>query len=196
MGTDRVQEYAGSCDCGSGRYVVNFCTPDHPYPTQSKWWECNIECSTCSDTYTLEVRGNQVVQIRKADVQEADRRMREWAKAQDAAFTAAKGYITEFANRLREEPSVAAVYRHVKSSGLFPPLATEQTFRRHWREARSPETWIRRNLRLERIPVFLRFLGREDKALEAQVGDVEKMWAALTPPPGASIATVKSPSWP
>lgn len=195
MGTDRFQEYAGPCYCGSGQYVVYFCTPDHPYPTQSRWWECNIECSTCSDTYTLEVRGNQVVQIRKADVQEADHRMREWAKAQDAAFTATKGYITEFANRLREEPSVAAIYRRVISSGLFA-LPTEQTFRRHWREAGSPERWIRLNLRLAKIPAFLRFLGREDQALEAQVADVEKMRAALTPPPGTSIATVNVPSWP
>jgi DNA-directed RNA polymerase subunit RPC12/RpoP len=64
--TDRFTIYESPCSCGKGKYVVDECSPDHPYvrPSQT-WWETYISCPECREKYLLEKRNDQIVRIRK-----------------------------------------------------------------------------------------------------------------------------------
>lgn len=65
MGTDRVEAYHDQCLCGSGEVIINFCTPDHPWPTSSKWFETSVSCSDCLDKYALIEQDNKYVFVDK-----------------------------------------------------------------------------------------------------------------------------------
>ncbi len=195
MGTDRMPVYRGPCDCGGGEYQVDFCTPDHPYPTQSRWLGYEITCDLCRGKYSLEVRGNGLVQILKSDIEERERRQSRWHDTYKKAMKEAQPYLEQFASRLREEPSIAAIYRLLHKTGLFPLLPTEQTFRRHWHSAGSAETWVKVRLRnIEKLPALLKFLGEQNEHLEEEVKAAEELYKTLktlTPPPGQRVATVQ-----
>ena len=191
MGTDRFQVYKGPCECGNGEYLANHCTPDHPYPTNSQWWECEITCPRCAQIYKLEVRGRQLTEILISDVQEREGLQEQWYQAEKGVMERSQHYLNKFAATLREQSSVAAIYRYLKATGIFPLLlTTEQTFRRHWQGAGNAERWVNLNVRVEQIPSIIRFLGHEDRAIEAEVQAVENLYRMLTPPSGKAIARI------
>ena len=67
MGTDRWEKYKEACRCGAGHFVLNHCSPDHPYAKPDQyWWEPLIECANCREQYELKVQKRQLVLVDKS----------------------------------------------------------------------------------------------------------------------------------
>jgi hypothetical protein len=128
------------CPCGKAE-IVEYCEPpDHLWPS-SQWHHYSvIECPECDAAYLI--RGSTL--IRRSDY-EAQEQQRRAAWEQEQSFLTSPDVVKIFhrlAERLDQEPSVAAVYRLLRERELLGARVSENTFRRHWRGGAD---WIRMN---------------------------------------------------
>lgn len=173
MGTDRDLVYEGPCSCGKGKYIVNFCTPDHPYAKDDQYsYELEITCRECSQKYILEVRGYKTFRMLKSEVEKRrkieqlyhnkGRQIMEYAKK--------KGYLEAVKEKIEQLPSVASIYRALKP--FLSIYQTEATFRKHFTDAGK---WVDRNIFAHDMEGVTRFLGIKDKELTAMLDEMEKL---------------------
>ena len=173
MGTDRDLIHEGPCSCGKGKYIVYFCTPDHPYAKEDQYsYEFKITCSECSQKYLLEVRGCKTVRILKSEVEKRRKIQQLFHNKgeQIMGYAKEKGYLQAVKERIGQLPSVASIYRALK---LFLPVyQTEATFRKHFTDAGK---WVDKNIFAHDIEGVMRFLGIKDKELTTMVDEMEKL---------------------
>src|SRR5574341_698522 len=100
MGTDRFKIHDGPCACGAGRYVKYRCTPDHPYPTSSVWYQGEISCDACRPVYELAYRDGKVVQFEQSALTEMEAEKEElwkqYVQAKEDVLERARPYLDEF----------------------------------------------------------------------------------------------------
>lgn len=174
MGTDRVEAYHDQCLCGSGEVIINFCTPDHPWPTSSKWFETSVSCSDCLDKYALIEQDNKYVFVDKNHLKIRDDYGAEYSQRSDdiLKWPEVKEILDNLTNILEAQPSIAACYRLLNANGLIV-YGTVGTFRRHWSGASN---YVRNNVRASSLNNIMKLTGKIVKKVETEVGELEILW--------------------
>lgn len=173
MGTDRSQIYSSSCPCGCGEITINFCTPDHGWPTRSNWIEKDIGCPKCSEEFEIVVQRQHYVLVKKLDsevLQEKAGKLNEQICViyQELKVLPETGELVQkFREVLEEQPSLAARHRFLTSSGL--EHSSIATFRKRWTGATE---WIQENITLLNLDTVMNALDVRDEKI------VEKLRAA------------------
>ena len=90
VGTDWIDLHSGPCRCGKGGFIVEYGTPDHPYPTSSESWRLTITCEKCRQTYALIQQKGSIVVVPRAAVEERERIRDEWYKRASALQESSK----------------------------------------------------------------------------------------------------------
>ncbi|MBN2230875.1 MAG: hypothetical protein JW779_14905 [Candidatus Thorarchaeota archaeon] len=191
MGTDRIREYDCKCKCGKGTVEIDYCTPDHGWPTATPfWYEARLKCANCSVKYEIHQQDDDFVYVSKQDI--ADRKVLQ-AKVDAKNVTllnsprvqAMRSRLIQF---LDSRPSKAAIHRTLQSIQLSS--CTIQTFRKHWKGA---DEWLRFNFSVHTIPTFMKLLDITDLGIQLQIKAIEtleKQASDTLPPVGNPIYTV------
>jgi hypothetical protein len=105
MGTDRFTIHRGSCLCGNGNFVVEYCEADHMY-ARGGWLESSIECAACEQKYELQEDGKDVVVVRKSDLARRRKLEEEYAAKREEFMSRAdvRAILDDFAERLSAFP--------------------------------------------------------------------------------------------
>ena len=100
MGTDRSQVYEGPCPCGLGQIIIDSCTPDHPWPTKSHWYDPKINCKVCASKYTFEEQDKQLGLVERVEIKARKSRLADYDqyKADFWASPETKDVLNEFIN--------------------------------------------------------------------------------------------------
>ena len=172
MGTDRSQAYRGPCPCGSGEVNIQFCTPDHPWPTKSKWFESRIICEKCAETYSLEEQGQYYGLVEKREVLERGKRYEAYKTAQDnlMASQQAQEVISKFTVLLDSQRSMAACHRLLSAYRLI--YESYGTFTKHWKGAAA---WVSSNIRADHLETLSAVVGVQDEYISATVSDLKRL---------------------
>ena len=174
MGTDRDSVYEGPCSCGKGRYIINLCTPDHPFAKNDQYsYEFEISCPECSKRYVLEVKGYEAFRILRSEVEEK-RKLKQlhYNKSEQVMeYAKQQGYLQTLKEKIAQLPTKASVYRALKPF-LSMVYETEGTFRRHFAD---PGVWVDTNVFAHDMRGVMRFLGIRDKELIAMVDEMEEL---------------------
>ena len=173
MGTDRVQAYKGKCPCGSGVINIQFCTPDHPWPTNSKWFESKIDCEKCTKRYSLEEQGQYYGLVERNEVVERERRYETYKNAQDDLMSSkhVQEIIGKFIDLLDEQRSMAACHRILSGNGLI--YESYSTFIKHWNGA---DSWVSQSLRAENLEKVLSAIGIKNDYVTKAVSELKRLW--------------------
>ena len=179
MGTDRVQAYRGKCPCGSGVIDIQFCTPDHPWPTNSKWFEPKIDCAKCTKLYSLEEQGQYYGLVEKQEVLERERRYETYKNAQENLMSSkqAQEVIRKFIDLLDEQRSMAACHRILTGNGLI--YESYSTFTKHWKGAAS---WVLQNLSADNLEKVLSALEIKNDYITEAVSELKRLWEGYKRP--------------
>lgn len=173
MGTDRIEAYRGPCLCGSGEVVINFCTPDHPWPTQSKWFETSVTCNSCRSEYDLVEQGNSFVFVDKADVENRKALWAEYSTRSDDLFSwpETKKLLKKLEALLDRQPSMAACHRLLSAHNFA--YESYSTFRKKWNGASD---WMRNNVRTGNLERILELLGKKEPKISKELAKLEALW--------------------
>ncbi len=175
MGTDRTIAYHGPCPCGSAEIEVEFCVPDHPWPTKSKWFESRITCSKCAARYALQEQNNQYGLIDKTEIKKKEKRYEAYKAAQADLLRSqqAKEVIRRFVSLLDNQPSVAATHRLLASHNLI--YESYATFLRRWQ---GPEPWVQGQIGISphSLAQLAEMLGLEDDYITNAVSELIRLW--------------------
>ncbi len=175
MGTDRTKEYEAPCPCGSGTIIINSCTPDHPWPTKSHWYESKIDCVICDSKYTIEEHYNQLGLVEKAEVESRKNRFINYNqyKVDFLSSKDCQDVIYEFINLLDSKPSIAAIHRFLITEKLINQ--TYGTFNKHWK---GTEKWVKERitLRPEDVLKLSQILGFNNVYIEQYVIELKRLW--------------------
>ena len=173
MGTDRSDVYRGPCPCGKGEVNITFCTPDHPWLTQSKWFETSISCEACSKKYSLIEQGKHFVFVQKDDQRRSEEYWREYSRRADALLTwpDVAALLHELEDVLERQKSVAACHRLLCAHRL--DYYSIGTFRKKWSGASG---WIENNIRASNLKNVMELLGRNHKKIEEELQALEGLY--------------------
>ena len=172
MGTDRSQAYHGPCPCGSGEVDIQFCTPDHPWPTKSKWFESRIICKKCAETFSLEEQGQYYGLVEKREVLDRERRYEAYKTSQDnlMASQQAQEVISKFTVLLDSQRSMAACHRLLSTHRLI--YESYGTFTKHWKGAAA---WVSSNIRADHLDKLSAAVGLQDEYITAAVSELKRL---------------------
>lgn len=173
MGTDRIEAYRGPCICGTGEVVINYCTPDHPWPTQSKWFETSVTCDSCSTEYDLVEQNNQFVFVSKSDVKRQKGLWAEYSRRSDDLMKSVetRRLLEDLEGLLDAQPSMAACHRLLRAHNLV--YESYGTFRKRWNRGAE---WVRRNVRASNLDKVLDLLGKMDPTISRELSELEALW--------------------
>lgn len=173
MGTDRTIEHQGPCLCGHGTFRIDDCEVDHAWPTATpQWYECHIECPTCSERFSFQQKGNRFVLIEQSVLQERQCR-KQIAKDKAAAILAdqeVRSVIGQFEALLGAQRSVAAIYRILSGAGL--ESGAEGTFRSHWE---SPQTWTKSWAKPKSLAQIFGVVGASTERLSTMLSELRAL---------------------
>ena len=181
MGTDRSQVYEGPCPCGLGQIAIDSCTPDHPWPTKSHWFESKISCKACASKYAFEEQDNQYGLVDKQEIKAREKRYQAYKNFR-ADFLASHE-VNEIINRLiillDSQPSMAAAHRLLGSQKLV--YETYSTFTKKWRGA---EIWVNEHIALwpESVLKFSEIVGVKNEFILKSVSELKHLWAEYQRP--------------
>ena len=169
--TDRQEVLRHACTCGRGEYVVEHCSPDHPW-ARGYWYEADIICPECAAKYVLEVREKKVVRVAKTDVLARAKKETEWhAKLREIEEHAdSQGHYDALARWLGSFRSVAAAFRATRGLML---TTSEGTFRKRFSPTKE---WAKRTISYRELPAALKNVNRTDPVLEDLVKEAETLW--------------------
>ncbi len=181
MGTERSEIARIACPCGRGEIVVTHCEPDHPWPTKSKWLETSLDCQDCRKIFVVEDRSGwidlgPVVLVKRSEVQARKEREADYDKAAKELMSSnsVRNAIQRFVQRLKAEPSVAALYRLLNSRRLI--VESEATFRKRLRGLGGVEKWARDYARYDfHLSDIVSLLGTNEPELAAAIRKVEAL---------------------
>ena len=172
MGTDRSQAYRGPCPCGKGEVEVVFCTPDHPWPTKSKWFESKVNCEKCAETYSLEEQGQYYGLVERREVLGRGKRYVAYKTAQDnlMASQQAQEVIREFTALLDSQRSMAACHRLLSAHRLIHE--SYGVFTKHWKGATA---WVMSNIRADHLETLSAAVGMQDEYISTAMSELKKL---------------------
>lgn len=192
MGTDRDLVHEGPCSCGIGKYIINICTPDHPYARDDQYsYDLEITCRECSQKYTLEVRGHEVFRVLRSEVEKKHKieQLYHNKSKQIMDHARKKGYLQILKKKIEQLPTKSSIYRTLKR--FLSISHTEGTFRKHFTDA---DKWVERNIFPHDMPGVMRLLGIKDSELTGMLDEMEKLWElSRQPPPVVDPAICKVP---
>lgn len=175
MGTDRSLAYRGHCPCGLGEIEVEFCTPDHPWPTESKWFEKKITCEKCEAKYAFEEQSNRYGLVDKREIREREKRREAYKSAQTDLLGSpqAKNVVSKFIILLDGQPSMAACHRLLSSHHLV--RESYGTFIKRWNGA---ESWVKSviDIHAEHLFVLSEIVGVRDEYISVAVSELKRLW--------------------
>lgn len=173
MGTDRMEVHKGPCICGAGEVKINFCTPDHPWPTKSKWFETSVSCKNCNDNYGLIEQNNRFVFVKKSDVKFREDLWSEYSSRSDKLlmWPQTEKILKRLELLLDNQPSMAACHRLLSVYRLYN--GSVSTFRKKWNGAAE---WIRSNVRVYNLESVMRLLEIEDNKISQELSDLKILW--------------------
>lgn len=179
MGTDSSDVYHGPCPCGMGEVNITFCTPDHPWPTQSKWFETSISCEACSKKYLLVEQGKHFVFAHTLDQSRREEYWHEYSRRADAMLTwpESVALLHELADVLENQKSVAACHRLLSAHQL--DYYSISTFRKKWS---GGSDWIKNNIRASNLKNVMKLLGRNLKKIEDETKALEGLYEKYKKP--------------
>lgn len=173
MGTDRSEIYSGPCLCGKGEIIINFCTPDHPWPTQSNWFETDISCKSCSKEFVLIEQGQHFVAVKRSDYDRCQQYMEEYHKESKELMKSQE--VIALASDLREllesQKSIAACHRLLRSHGL--DYYSIGTFRKHWLGAAE---WVRHNITTSNLKNVMKALNASNSVISNKLEMIEELY--------------------
>lgn len=178
MGTDRSNEFSGPCPCGQGTVEVDFCSPDHGWPTSTPFWrEAVIQCSDCSKKYVVEDRDGSFVFVKRAEI---DKREALSKKAYAIGSALLKGpkasrLIDLFIALLEKQPSMAAAHRLLTGAGL--EHSSVATFRREWHGAKA---WVNSHVSASDLAEVMGLLGVKDQEIQITLLQIEELMEAAS----------------
>ncbi len=175
MGTDRSRVYNGPCPCGSGKIEIDFCEPDHPWPTNSTWYEGRLDCRECDKKYRFFDQDHKFGLIKKQDFIEREKLCKNYRDAKDSflASSQVREVIRKFINQLDSQPSKAAAHRFLGSHNL--ESESYSTFIKRWIGA---DKWIEQHLygSVEIVETFCEIVEIQDEYIKKTVTELKKMW--------------------
>lgn len=179
MGTDRIEAYRGKFVCGGGEVVINFCTPDHPWPTQSKWFETSVSCRDCLDNYSLIEQGKHFVFVKKSDLKVRDEYWSEYLRRGEEllAWPEVIEILEELEGVLENQSSMAACHRLLSAHRL--EYYSVGTFRKKWSGASD---WIRNNVRVSNLENVMNLIGKREKKVEDELKVLEALYEKYKEP--------------
>ncbi|HEC92374.1 MAG TPA: hypothetical protein ENI51_05180 [Candidatus Atribacteria bacterium] len=173
MGTDRLEIYQGQCPCGKGKVKITFCTPDHPWPTQSKWFETSILCKDCSRRYSLLEQENHFVFVEKEEQRRREEYWREYSRKSDALLSSPDvvALLQELERLLDAQRSMAACHRLLHAYQL--DYYSIGTFRKKWAGANN---WIKNNIRVGNLRNVMKLLRKKNSRIEKELESIEELY--------------------
>lgn len=164
MATERTNEYSGPCPCGTGTLEIQCCSSDNGYRVYPDSYETYVRCPDCREIYSIEQVGKAFHLVHRSEVDQIARKKDEyWAEAAKLGDEARqKGLISDFAQMLDSQVSVAAIHRIVKKMGLEHGAIA--TFRKRWTNGNN---YLRINGTGQNVPKILTVLKTNDAAMAA-----------------------------
>ena len=173
MGADRLNEFSGPCPCGKGTLEVDYCEPDHGWPTSTRfWYEASIQCLSCSKIYATEQRGRNFVLVERKDLEKSKALYNE---ASSIAATLMKtatviALVDSLIALLEEQPSMAATHRLLCGAGL--ECSSVATFSKRWSGAR---VWVESHVSAANLYTIMGFLGSKDTEIEQTLSQIAEL---------------------
>jgi len=181
MAIDIEEVYRGPCRCGSGQFVIEVESPDHPYrgKTYLRFW---IECASCRTQYALVKRGEDVILVQQSTLTQREERRAAFAQY-DRRFRSSAEYralIASAARRLLEAgKSIADMYAALPA---FLNPGARMTFRRQVLAAGGIREWLDAQLNYTNLHRAVEWLGLPSDALDAYVVEAERLWGLAREP--------------
>jgi hypothetical protein len=192
MGTDRDTVFEGACKCGKGFFQIDYCSPDHGWPTSTPfWYESSIRCITCRETFELQTQGNNIVLVEKSEVRKRQALAEESHKRGQDLFQTpeVRKLLNELTELLNKQKSAAAIHRLLQAADL--EYNSVGTFRKRWN---GSEAWIKGNVWVHNLPKVMKLLGSNDKVVMTEIKEIEKLSKESQAPPlpiGKPVYTIK-----
>jgi hypothetical protein len=180
MGTERDMVYEGPCICGKGIFAVDYCNPDHGWPTSTPfWYESSIRCQDCNKLYELIEQEKAIVVVEHKEIARQKKVMEQWHQLRDEIMQRSdvKEILMSFVTLLRRLGTMAATHRLLKGANLdYYSLAT---FRKNWS---GPEQWAARNLSPNNLKTVMGLLGITNDQVLKEVTKLDDLWEAANAP--------------
>jgi hypothetical protein len=174
MGIDRSQVYQGPCPCGAGEVSIEFCTPDHPWPTKSTWFDPTIICTKCAQTYAIAEQDQHYGLVYKREIIERTQRRESYETAQNNLM--ASPQVKEVINRLIElldrQQSIAACHRLLAAHQLVSD--TYGTFTKRWKGASA---WVQSHIRTYHLERLIAAVGAQDEYISTAMLELNRLRA-------------------
>ena len=179
MGIDRSQVYQGTCPCGAGEVNIEFCTPDHPWPTKSTWFDSMITCTECTKTYAVEEQDQHCGLVYKRDIIERKQWRESYEAAQNSLMTSSqtKEVLARLTALLDTQKSMAACHRFLSENQLVDK--TYGTFIKQWKGASA---WVKSNIRANDLEQVLAAVGAQDEYISKAVLELQRLWTEYRKP--------------
>lgn len=173
MGTERDTVYEGPCRCGKGKFRIDYCNPDHGWPTSTPfWYEPFIECQDCKRLYELQNQENHIVVVEKAEIKKKEDLSIESYKRAKLLLDSpeVKIVVEDFISIIEKQRSKAAIHRlltnaHIEYSSL-------STFRNKWRDTHY---WVKHNLNHGNLPKVMKLVGNTSNDILHEIQEIETL---------------------
>lgn len=177
MGTDRQIIADEPCKCGKGRIKVEYLTPDHPWPTNSYSVSTEIICDDCRKQFSLIEQDYHIVWVYNKNIDERKILQTKFGKKSFDFMQSkqVKNVLQLFRNFLEDQPSLAEIYRKLKSSGIISMSLS--SFRRKWP---GTESWIDKNISFRNLDKVLKLLELNYPETTQQIYQLDEMYELTT----------------
>lgn len=192
MRNDCSPIYSGSCKCGAGEEIIEFCTPDHGWSVSvSQWYETAVRCPECSKEYEIQRFGKHFHRVSTAEIETKEAQKQKAYGMSKAISKKAqeKGVTQTLIDLLTEQPSIAATYRLLSSAELVH--CSLGTFRKNWTGSQS---WVDQNSLGHNVTKIMSLLDIEDEELKSLHDEMELLLADAREAPtpmGEPVHTLK-----
>ena len=176
MGTERDKVYEGPCLCGNGTFAVDYCNPDHGWPTSTPFWhESSINCKDCRKKYELMEQGQFIVVVEQLQIAKQQGLTKQWQEHQKALMASSnvRKILASFSSLLNSQGSIAAIFRFLSAAKLEDQSLG--TFRKKWT---GVENWVTRNVSPRNLETIQELLEVNDEYVNSEVEKLSKLWEA------------------
>jgi hypothetical protein len=180
MGTERDTVHEGSCLCGKGTFVVDYCNPDHGWPTSTPfWYETSIRCQECNKLYELVEQEKAIVIVEKAEIVNQKELVKQWHLLGNEIMQRPEvnEILRSFITLLRQHGTMAAIHRLLQGANLdYYSLAT---FRKKWL---GPEKWVEGNISQGNLKTVMTLLTIKNDQVSEELARLDELWKAANEP--------------
>src|SRR3972149_2483082 len=173
MGTERDTVYEDTCRCGKGKFRIDFCNPDHGWPTSTPfWYELFINCKSCNQVYELQQHGNHIVVVEKIEIEKKKRLTNESHRRWKLLLNTSevKKILKDFILLIDSQRSMAAIHRLLTGAGI--EHSSVATFRKRWRSAQD---WVDHHIYYFNLPDIMKLVGNNSNEILNEVRAIKKL---------------------